>query len=110
MNSELTATLEEKYPAPPDPTPMKVAFQRLYRLMDWIQSAESDGEQDTRLKEANVILHMEGAEIMLRFSTARDEYGNREIFMTHGKGGGINASEFRRQGPPSWELPPAEND
>jgi hypothetical protein len=110
VNSLIVSLLDEKFPAPKEATPMKAAFQRLYRLMDWIQSAESEQDQDMRLREANDTLASENAGVVLKFSSTQDERGRRDIFMSTDNSAGINASEVRRLGPPSWEPGPKSDD
>ncbi|MDZ7907137.1 MAG: Arc family DNA-binding protein [Gemmobacter sp.] len=83
QNSEIVATLEEKYPAPVSAMP---DLAEIYRLMDRVHEAAPDeDEQDRRLVDANQLLTKAGAPIILRFSTERDVWGNREIYMSRVK-------------------------
>lgn len=83
MNTEIVTTLAEKYPAPVSAMP---DFAEVYRLMDHVHEAAPDeDEQDRRLVDANQLLIKAGAPITLRFSTERDVWGNREIYMSRAK-------------------------
>lgn len=81
MNAEIVATLEKEYP---EPKPEAPEFDRIYALMSHIHAAETEEEQDIRMREANMVLDAANAPIRLQFSAERDYQGKRQIFMAMG--------------------------
>ncbi|WP_276315870.1 Arc family DNA-binding protein [Paracoccus sp. pheM1] len=86
MNAEIVATLEKEYP---EPKPEAPEFDRIYALMSHIHAAETEEEQDIRMREANMVLDAANAPIRLQFSAERDYQGKRQIFMAMGPLGAI---------------------
>lgn len=78
MNSEIVATLEEKYPRPIN---RDFDFGDLYRIMDRVHEGHGEVEQDYLLDEANRMLDAINAPVRLRFSGELDQYGNRQLTM-----------------------------
>lgn len=79
MNAEIVATLEEKYPEPvPEAGP---SLSDLYELMNYVQSATTDAEQQKRLEVANGKLSQTGHGVTLRLSRDRISSGPRIVYM-----------------------------
>ncbi len=103
VNSELTAILEENYPPPKESNPLRVAFHLLYQLMDWVQEADDEAEEEERISRANDILRAQDAGVTMKFSDERDHRGRRAIFISSRNTEGMDLSEIRRLGPPDLD-------
>lgn len=78
LSQEIVAALEEKFPPPRDE---QWSFEEIYLLMDHIQEAETEAQEEARLSEVNDRLAAAGQPLRLRF--AIDMNGDRVLTMTN---------------------------